>query len=116
MARGTSPVIQLDFDKDKLDFPFEGDLLEIQTESGSWIQSTRITFRSWDGPRRTTKHNTKLTINPRSIKIGSASSITRDYEGPVYLYGTNTQKALNNTFKILYSQKLELDKVNNRYY
>ena len=116
MNRGASSAMRVEFDKDKLDFPFEGDLLEIQTESGSWLQSTRITFRSWDGPRRITKHNTKLTIDPRSIKIGSLSSITRDYEGPVYLYGTNTQKILNNTFKVLYSQKLELDQVNNKYY
>jgi len=109
-------LIQVDFDKAKLDFPFSGDLLEIQNAEGNWLQSTRITFRSWDGPRRITKHDTKLTIDPRSIKMGTTSSITRDYNGPVYLYGTNVQKALNNTFKVLFNQKLELDQVNNKYY
>ena len=32
MSRGASEVMRKEFDKAKLEFPFEGDLFEIQTE------------------------------------------------------------------------------------
>ena len=32
MSRGASKVMQKEFDKAKLEFPFEGDLFEIQNE------------------------------------------------------------------------------------
>ncbi len=54
MSRGASKVMQKEFDKAKLEFPFEGDLFEIQNEAGKWLQTTRVTFRSYDGPRRIT--------------------------------------------------------------
>ena len=75
--RKSSAVMQKEFDKAKLDFPFEGDLFEIQTEKGNWIQTTRITFRSYDGPRRITNYNTKLTIDPlayQNVNTGSINS------------------------------------------
>ena len=40
MSRGASTVLRKEFDKAKLEFPFEGDLLEIQTEEGNWLQTT----------------------------------------------------------------------------
>jgi hypothetical protein len=49
--RESSEMMQRNFDRNKLEFPFEGDLLEVQDKKGRWIQSTRITFRSYDGPR-----------------------------------------------------------------
>ena len=54
MSKQASSVMQKQFDKAKLEFPFEADLLEIQTETGKWLQTTRLTFRSYDGPRRIT--------------------------------------------------------------
>ena len=40
MSRKSSAVMQKEFDKSKLDFPFEGDLFEIQTEKGKWLHTT----------------------------------------------------------------------------
>jgi hypothetical protein len=105
MSRKSSAVMQKEFDKAKLDFPFEGDLFEIQTEKGNWIQTTRITFRSYDGPRRITRY-----------VFGVRTPYIEEYNGPVYYYGSNREGGLRNTFQVLYSQELELDKVNNKYY
>jgi hypothetical protein len=116
MSRGASAVMRKEFDKAKLEFPFEGDLFEIQTEKGTWIQTTRVTFRSYDGPRRITTYDTKLTIDPRNIQSVHTSSYSQPYEGPVYYYGSNQEGGWRGTFKVLYSQELELDKVNNKYY
>ena len=116
MSRGASKVMQKEFDKAKLEFPFEGDLLEIQLESGKWLQTTRVSFRSYDGPRRITKYNTKLTINPLDHQSVTTGSLTYDYEGPIYYYGSNREGGWRGTFKVLYSQELEMDEVNNRYY
>ena len=68
MSRGASAVMRKEFDKAKLEFPFEGDLFEIQNEAGKWLQTTRVTFRSYDGPRRITTYDTNLTIDPRNIQ------------------------------------------------
>ena len=114
--RKSSAVMQNEFDKTKLEFPFEGDLLEIQNEKGKWLQTTRITFRSYDGPRRITKYDTKLTINPLDNQNVTTGSLTYDYEGPIYYYGSNREGGWRGTFKVLYSQELEMDKVNNKYY
>ncbi len=114
--RKSSSVMQKEFDKAKLYFPFEGDLLEIQTKEGKWLQTTRITFRSYDGPRRITTYDTKLTIDPRNIKSNHTESFSQLYEGPVYYYGSNREGICQNTFKVVYSQELEMDEVNNKYY
>jgi len=116
MSRVASAVMRKEFDKNKLEFPFEGDLLEIQTEEGNWLQTTRVTFRSYDGPRRITKYNTKLTIDPLDHQSVTTGSLTYDYEGPIYYYGSNREGGWRGTFKVLYSQELEMDEVNNKYY
>ena len=116
MSRGVSKVMQKQFDKAKLEFPFEGDLFEIQTEAGKWLQTTRVTFRSYDGPRRITNYNTELTIDPLVYQNVSTGSITQDYDGPIYYYGSNREGGWRGTFKVVYSQELELDEVNNKYY
>jgi hypothetical protein len=46
----------------------------------------------------------------------NTSSYIEQYEGPVYYYGSNQQGTWNNSYKVLYSQELKLDKVNNKYY
>ena len=103
MSRKSSAVMQKEFDKAKLDFPFEGDLFEIQTEKGNWIQTTRITFRSYDGPRRITRYDIRTPY-------------VEEYNGPIYYYGSNREGGWRGTFQVLYSQELEMDKVNNKYY
>ena len=114
--RQASSVMQKEFDKAKLEFPFEGDLFEIQNEAGKWLQTTRVTFRSYDGPRRITTYDTKLTIDPRNIQSFHTSSYSQPYEGPIYYYGSNREGGLRDTYKVLYSQELKMDKVNNKYY
>ena len=116
MSRGASKVMQKEFDKAKLEFPFEGDLFEIQNEAGKWLQTTRVTFRSYDGPRRITTYDTNLTIDPRNIQLVHTESYSQPYEGPIYYYGSNREGGWRGTFKVLYSQELEMDEVNNRYY
>ena len=103
MSRQSSSVMQKEFDKAKLDFPFEGDLFEIRTEKGNWIQTTRVTFRSYDGPRRITRYY-------------FSTPYIEEYNGPVYYYGSNREGGWRGTFKVLYSQELKTDEVNNRYY
>jgi len=88
MSRQSSSVMQKEFDKAKLD----------------------------DGPRRITNYNTKLTIDPLAYQNVSTGSITHDYEGPVYYYGSNREGGWRSTFKVLYLQELKTDEVNNRYY
>ncbi len=95
MARETSTVLQNQFDKTKLKYPFKEGLFEIQTQNGKWCQTTRISFRSYDGPRR---------IN------------NVEYNGPIFVYGTNYQFTRRNDFQVVYSQELKFDKVNKRYY
>ena len=116
MSRGASKVMQKEFDKAKLEFPFEGDLFEIQTEAGKWIQTTRVTFRSYDGPRRITNYDTALMVDPLRIQSAHTESYKQEYEGPIYYYGSNREGGWRGTFKVLYSQELEMDEVNNRYY
>ena len=116
MNRQASKVMQKEFDKAKLKFPFEGDLLEIQTEDGKWLQTTRITFRSYDGPRRITNYDTSLTIDPLSYNAATTSSFTGEYNGPIYYYGSNREGGWRGTFKVVYSQELEMDEVNSKYY
>ena len=103
MSRAASSVMRKEFDKAKLDFPFEGDLFEIQTEKGNWLQTTRVTFRSYDGPRRITRYDIQTPY-------------VEEYNGPIYYYGSNREGGWRGTFKVLYSQELEMDEVNNKYY
>lgn len=116
MSNKASAVMQSQFDKAKLDFLFEGDLLEIQDKQDRWIQTTRITFRSYDGPRRITVFDTGLVITPLDRVLNTTSSYTGDYNGPLFIYGSNKQQVSRGTYQVVYSQKLEYDEVNNRYY
>ena len=90
--------------------------LKFKTEKGNWLQTTRVTFRSYDGPRRITTYDTNLTIDPRTFKWFILKVDSQPYDGPVYYYGSNREGGWRGTFKVLYSQELELDEVNNKYY
>lgn len=72
---------------EKLIYPFnESKLLEVfLPKSQRWHRVTCVDFRSWDGER----------------KIQG-----KDYEGPLYAYGTNREVEFKNTKKIVPSEVL----------
>jgi hypothetical protein len=69
--KGNTGPLYYDFDTSKI--------LEVQLPSGNWYRVTPREFRSFNGPR-------KITYSYR----GNDTSTIEDYDGPVYLFGTNT--------------------------
>lgn len=67
----------------KYDFPTQAGLF-IQLNSGNWVQTTPIVFRSWNGPR-------KYHL-PSDVVLGKVNLPMKEvtYQGPVYKYATNT--------------------------
>jgi hypothetical protein len=62
----------------KLEYPFNSaGCLEVQLPNGNWYRVTCREFRSFTYPRRISQNKGK-------------EYITEIYEGPTYLYGTNT--------------------------
>lgn len=62
---------------EKLKYPFDdAGCLEVQLPNGDWHRITAREFRSYTYPRRISHY-----VKNRYL--------TEDYEGPVYLYGTN---------------------------
>lgn len=62
----------------KLEYPFNSaGCLEVQLPNGNWYRITCREFRSYTYPRRISQNKGK-------------EYVTEIYEGPVYLYGTNT--------------------------
>lgn len=72
---------------EKLEFPFNtAGCLEVYIPNlKGWYRATAREFRSFDGYRRITE---PLEIGLRKI---DPEMITYDYEGPVYLFGTNKE-------------------------
>jgi hypothetical protein len=70
--------------------------LEVQLPNGGWYRITCREFRSHTYPRRISQ-------------LKGKEYITEIYEGPVYLYGTNTKVDLNETEKegILYPNDVD---------
>jgi hypothetical protein len=68
-----------------LDYPFNtAACLEVQLPSGTWYRITAREFRSYTYPRRISQN----------IK---GKYTTEEYDGPVYLFGTNVVVNLNKT-------------------
>ena len=90
MAEKTGDLIKLQFD-----FNTAG-CLEIKM-NGKWFRATATDFRSFDGPRRITE--------PEYIEKGTVNVplVTYDYNGPVYMYGTNNLVKEINEGKIVTS-------------
>ena len=64
----------------KLIYPFKlNSCLEVKLENGTWARVTERSFRSFAGERRISYLNTENQY------------VTEPFDGPVYLYGTNTQ-------------------------
>jgi hypothetical protein len=62
----------------KLEYPFNSaGCLEVQLPNGNWYRVTCREFRSFTYPRRISQNKGK-------------EYVTEIYEGPTYLYGTNT--------------------------
>lgn len=72
---------------EKLIFPFNtaGALEVYMPELGNWYRVTAKDFRSFDGKRRITAPST-TTLGNTDIP-----TVTEEYNGPVYLWGTNTE-------------------------
>lgn len=72
---------------EKLEFPFNtaGALEVYMPELGNWYRVTAKDFRSFDGKRRITAPTTTVRGNT------DIPTVTEEYNGPVYLWGTNTE-------------------------
>lgn len=71
----------------KLEYPFNtAGVLEIYMPTvEAWYRVTARDFRSFDGKRRITEPTKVERYNP------DTTMITYDYEGPVYVFGTNDE-------------------------
>ena len=64
--------------KEKMIYPFNASAcLEVQLSNNEWYRVTSKEFRSYNSPRRI------------SHSENDQPYITEQYEGPIYLYGTN---------------------------
>jgi hypothetical protein len=62
----------------KIQYPFNSAAcLEVQLPNGNWYRVTPNEFRSYNLPRRTSQ-------------VIKGEYLTEVYDGPTYLYGTNT--------------------------
>jgi hypothetical protein len=77
----------------KIKFEFNASaLLEVQFKSGDWFRVTPSQFRAYDGPRRITEPT------ETGLRIIHATMRTYDYEGPLYITGTNKEVAKTNNY------------------
>lgn len=82
---------------EKLTFDFNtAGVLEIFMNN-KWFRVTTKDFRSFDGKRRITEPTVTERYNPYTPMR------TYDYEGPVFLWGTNKQVPFKNTGTIVNS-------------
>lgn len=93
--------------KMKFDFTTHA-VCEVQIK-GNWYRTTAQEFRSFDGKRQ-------LTLPERQpaqgalhefLKGSPLRMITEDYNGPVYIYGSNTEVERLDTETIVRDLKLE---------
>ncbi len=90
MAEKTGHLVKLQYD-----FNTAG-VLEVCMK-GTWHRATSIEFRSFDGKRRITE--------PTKTELGNVivPMRTYDYNGPVYMFGTNNEVKTINEEKIVTS-------------
>lgn len=67
----------------------------------TWYRTTSSDFRSFDGPRRITE---PTVTNHRNVDIPLRMY---EYQGPIYMYGTNYEVEPKNTGKIVKSKVWE---------
>ena len=73
-----------DTGKLEYDFPTHG-VCEVQMNDDDWYRVTSRDFRSFDGPRRITLPD---YTKHRDVEV---EMTTYEYNGPVYMWGTNTE-------------------------
>lgn len=85
------------------DFPTEA-VLEVCIK-GNWYRTTSREFRSFDGPRRFTKPSRQPGLGMRDIN--EIEFITVEYNGPVYMFGSNIRVEPLGTEKVTMSPILK---------
>ena len=83
---------------EKLNYPFNSaGLLEVYMKD-TWYRATGKEFRSFNGPRRITE--------PTKVELGNVDVPMRtyDYNGPVYMFGTNKEVPYTGVGKIVESE------------
>ena len=83
---------------EKLTYDFNtAGVLEIFLRNEKWYRVTSKDFRSFDGRRRITEPTITERYNPNTPMH------TYEYEGPVFLWGTNKQVKYNGTGELINS-------------
>ena len=75
-------------------------VLEVFLKNEKWYRVTSSNFRSFDGKRRITE--------PTEVRLGNVDvpSVTYEYEGPVYAWGTNDMVPYTGVGEIVGSERL----------
>ena len=82
-------------------------VLEVFLKNEKWYRVTSSNFRSFDGKRRITEPTETIHGDVWNVKMR-----TYDYEGPVYLWGTNNTVPYKGTGEIISgSVREEFDKI-----
>ena len=88
-------------EKMRYDFPTEA-VLEVQIKN-KWYRVTSREFRSYDGKRRITK-----PIKPQGRgEIFNVPMVTTEYDGPVFMWGTNNYVPYKGTHSFVESDTSE---------
>ena len=73
-------------------------VLEVFLKNEKWYRVTSSNFRSFDGKRRITEPTETIHGDVWNVKMR-----TYDYEGPVFLWGTNKQVRYQGTGEVINS-------------
>ena len=96
MGEKTGHIVKLRFD-----FDTAGVLEVWMPKLDGWYRVTSSAFRSYDGKRRITK-----PIKPQGLgEVDNIKMVTVEYDGPVYLLGTNNTVNYKGTHSFVESEK-----------
>jgi hypothetical protein len=96
MSEKTGHLVKLHFD-----FDTAGVLEVWMPKLDGWYRVTSSVFRSYDGKRRITK-----PIKPQGLgEVNNVEMVTTEYNGPVFLLGTNNYVDYKGTHSFVESEK-----------
>ena len=96
MSEKTGHLVKLHFD-----FDTAGVLEVWMPKLDGWYRVTSSVFRSYDGKRRITK-----PIKPQGLgEVNNVEMVTTEYNGPVFLLGTNNYVDYKGTHFFVESEK-----------
>ena len=96
MSEKTGHLVKLHFD-----FDTAGVLEVWMPKPDGWYRVTSSVFRSYDGKRRITK-----PIKPQGLgEVNNIEMVTTEYNGPVFLLGTNNYVDYKGTHSFVESEK-----------